>query len=90
MHKRDPGANSNRKKMEYFAVNRRNRERMVTTKKGRKQMKTEIIKTETAINIIRQYQNEQGNTISYRAMEELEGRIYQESIEVDLPEAIEN
>lgn len=53
-------------------------------------MKTEIIKTETAIDIIRQYQNEQGNTISYKAMEELEGRIYQESIEVDLPEAIEN
>lgn len=52
-------------------------------------MKTEIIKTETAIDIIRQYQNELGDTISYRAMEELEERIYQESIKIDLPEAIE-
>ena len=53
-------------------------------------MKTEIIKTETAIDIIKQYQNELGDTISYRAMEELEGRIYQESIEVDLPDDMEN
>lgn len=53
-------------------------------------MKTEIIKTKTAIDIIRQYHDELGNTISYKAMEELEGRIYQESIEVDLPQAIED
>lgn len=49
-------------------------------------MKTRVIKTEEVLDIIYQYWNQLGETITDRAKEYLEEQIEMNSIEVDFPE----
>lgn len=49
-------------------------------------MKTQVIKTELAIDIVHQYWNQLGETISREARDYLEEQIGMCSIEVDLSE----
>ena len=49
-------------------------------------MKTRVNKTEDVLDIIYQYWNQSGETISDRAKEYLEEQIEMNSMEIDLPE----